>query len=182
MVRFSYVLVCLSAIMINVGECGHHNLLKQNASLVNIGLREIITMNPQVCPSGTYALQGWNSKCCSLADTLECGRRSPGNWAFNSSCQCSPILCPSTVLTTQPHAVLEPMKSFSEGGVEQIICDSPPISCQKNKPCASPSMIREPHTCNCLQISSPCESKGDEILLGNVGGPYQCMAFMIVSS
>jgi len=148
----------LAVLLLGIGECMIYPGSNSSSSL---------RMNAESCPPGTYALRGWNSKCCSLADTLECGRRAPGNWAFNGSCECSPIMCPSS------SAVLEPMKSFS--GVEQIICDAPPLACQKNKRCASPSMIREPHTCNCLQISSPCG--GEEILLGNKGGPYQCVAF-----
>lgn len=118
----------------------------------------------KACLPGSYSLDGWG-RCCSIVASLECGRRHPGHFAFNSSCQCSPVLCIGK---------MDPMRGNSPG---QIICDTPPSFCQSsnNKPCASPSMIREPHTCNCLKILYPCPS--GEVLWGDIGGPYQCLAF-----
>lgn len=151
-------------------HCGETRPSKTNSSSVH-NIRDFIGNRQTArCPVGTYSLGGWNKRCCSVADATECGKRAPGNWAFNSTCQCHPITCKSS-----SEASLEPMKSFSGGGgVEQIICYMPTTTCQNNKPCASPSMVREPHTCNCLQITYPCESK-EEVLLGNIGGPYQCV-------
>ena len=118
-----------------------------------------------VCPTGTYSLPGWRN-CCSLDAALECGKHPGGNFAFNSSCQCSPIDCPGLFL--------EPMKGTQEG---QIVCDLPPHHCQHNKACASATMLRESHTCNCLQIFNPCGDDG--VLWGNIGGPYECVSLIV---
>lgn len=115
------------------------------------------------CIPGMYSLKGWPG-CCDIAASVECGKRPPGHFAFNSSCQCAPISCENRT----------PMR----GGESTIICGTPPIVCQPlhNKPCASPSMIREPHTCNCLKVAYPCRS--NEVLWGNMGGPYTCLTIM----
>ena len=97
-----------------------------------------------------------NAVHCDAMAAVECSRRTPGNFAFNSRCQCETISCLKGELTR------------SAG---RIICDAP--QCRGSKQCPSVSMLREWHTCNCLKISYPCPPQ--QVLWGDAGGPYICI-------
>jgi hypothetical protein len=88
----------------------------------------------------------------------------PGNWALDSSFQCAPVQCKKR----EDGLRMDLIRSMG-----RIICDISPFSCTSNKPCPSLSMLREPHTCNCLKISHPCPLS--QYLSGNIGGPYECV-------
>ena len=110
----------------------------------------------KACVAGMYSLKGWE-RCCDIGASIHCG--GAGHLAFNSSCRCASISCEN----------LSPMR----GGENTIVCATPPAHCQ-TQPCPLPHMIREPHTCNCLNIAYPCRS--NEVLWGNIGGPYTCLS------
>ncbi len=109
----------------------------------------------------------YNNNIRGCVQASECSRRKPGNFAIDSNCQCVGISCPSTNSDGLPMDFIRSMG--------KLICDISPFSCRHNEPCPSSSMIREPHTCNCLKIAYPCLP--NQVLSGNRGGPYTCMSF-----
>lgn len=117
------------------------------------------------CPEGTYSLQGWN-RCCSLSASVECGVRFPGHFALNSSCQCNRVAC-----------AFPSRQDLMRDAPGRFVCDSRPRACRENPSCASESMVRERHTCNCLGLSYPCLY--NEVLWGDRGGPFECLPLSV---
>lgn len=145
-----------SAVLFSSAQCpaGYQCMLVFN---------DTATRHVMQCPGGTYSLQGWD-RCCSLSVGLACGVKYPGHFALNSSCQCNRVAC----------AV--PQQDLIRNAPGRFICDARPSACQDDPPCATVSMVRERHTCNCLGLSYPCLS--NEVLWGDRGGPFECLPLL----
>jgi hypothetical protein len=99
----------------------------------------------ELCPSGTFSMQGWTGCCSETAAVCEAGS------SLNSNCTCSALSCP--------------LLELQRGRTGEIVCRPQPPGCKH--PCPIPGLFREQHTCTCLRVSS--SQLG---LWGNPGGPY----------
>jgi hypothetical protein len=118
------------------------------------------TTTMKQCDASAYSMLGWG-QCCNISQALACGTQSPGHYALDSRCHCSPVSCVDTG------------KDIMRGTPGQLVCERPRGSCREACPSAS-RMVRERYSCNCLRLSYPCLS--NEVLWGSMGGPYQCIA------
>jgi hypothetical protein len=116
------------------------------------------------CKPGSYSMEGWE-ECCGLSLALACGKQTPGHFALDSKCRCNRVSCDDDDTDN---------KNIMRGLPGRFVCEYPQPSCQ---PCPSTTMMRERHTCTCLSLSYPCLS--NEVLWGNKGGPYLCLALAL---
>jgi len=110
------------------------------------------------CMENEFSLQGW-SHCCAYESAAGCR-----SWeALNSKCVCESVGCNNAGELQR-----------GRQGVE-VLCLPTPQAC--SQPCPKPSMLRERHTCLCMQLSHSFSERNitevsSKRLWGDPGGPY----------